>query len=188
LTLAVGNPYNPLIISLFIFTRPPKIAPTPQPVATTAAAEAAAAFSQLKPQVQVMPPQQPQSTIPKPVPTPAEPAPVIIPPKPLSTSVSTSQLQSTSAPTGQTSQPSMSHSASTSMLSSMPKSVYDSLAPLNLPSKPLNYGQENAPKPELELSQVNSMLLAAGESASSAKTTAEVRDHFDLTFLHDSLF
>ncbi len=108
------------------------------------------------------------------IPTPNQSAPVIIPQKQMVTSVSTSQLQISSQPITQTTQPSMSHSASTSMLSNMPKSVYDSLAPLNLPSKPLNYGQESTAKLELELSQVNNSFLASNESSMTAKNTSEV--------------
>lgn len=140
---------------------------TPTPVLTTAASEAAAAFSQLKP----TPPQIAPVIPSKPL------TPVVVPtieqPKLLATSASTSQLQQAAQITPQVNPPSMSHSVSasnvTSMQKTMSKSVYDSLAPLNLPSKPLNYGQDNEPKPELELSQVNNMLLTS-ESSISTKT------------------
>ena len=68
----------------------------------------------------------------------------------------------------------MTHSVSASNLqqqaqvtqASISKSAYDSLAPLDLPSKPILYGQENHQKAELELSQIN---LLGTEQQTAAK-------------------
>lgn len=142
-------------------TMPLRAQPTkpiqPATVASTAAAEAAASFAlnQMKSQPQYTPSTIPKSTAPTPVLT--SEVPIIKPP--ISTSTSSLQ-QNASIQIGQ-GITSLSQSVSASNLtnSSLSKSAYDSLAPLNLPSKPIYYQESNGQQKstELELSQINMM-------------------------------
>lgn len=153
--------------------QPPKTV-APPPVQNTAASDAAASFSLTQTQSKPAAQQPPQVTIPK----PAAP-PVLVPP----TQVAIQQPPPPPQPIAQSQPPQpvivptqsqMTHSVSASNLqqqaqvtqASISKSAYDSLAPLDLPSKPILYGQENHQKAELELSQIN---LLGTEQQTAAK-------------------
>jgi hypothetical protein len=168
------------------------VSQAPPPVVNTAASEAAASFS-MATNISVQP------LKPTPVPTEAVQRPVVAAAVPdatpssiyikPSTSGSTSNLHLAANPNSASqaaaaAQPSMTHSVSASSIttsSTLSKSAYDSLAPLNLPSNPIIYKDTSAQKSgELELSQVN--LMPANEPKPKPESMLLV------SFLNNSTF
>lgn len=151
--------------SMPLRAQPPKVSQAPPPVVNTAASEAAASFSMAtnSSAQPLKPTPVPTEAIQKPaveaaVPD-ATPSSIYIKPP---TSVSSSNLHLAATLTSVSQPAAMTHSVSASSITTssttLSKSAYDSLAPLNLPSSPIIYKDTSAHKSgELELSQVNLM-------------------------------